>query len=182
MDRFELAVTPSGSEPTIGRWLGALVEIRERTERLVRDLDPALLDWEGPDGTENSASCLLYHVAGVEMGWLWGEIKERTDLPPEVEELFPWGAYEDGSRRLKRVPNIPLSEHLARLERSRAIFLREMKDMSLDEWRRLRPDPQDQEYECTPEWVVFHLVEHEAAHAGQISSLIQRGRRAFGNG
>ena len=46
--------------------------------------------------------------------------------------------------------------------------------MDLAEWRRLRPPVNEQNYETTPEWAVFHLIEHEAGHAFQISSLKAR--------
>lgn len=72
---------------------------------------------------------------------------------------------------------VPLAEHVGRLNRSREVFLKELKKISFAEWRRLHLDPQDGEYEVTPEWVVFHLVEHEAGHAFQISSLKARGTR-----
>lgn len=45
--------------------------------------------------------------------------------------------------------------------------------MDLAEWRRLRPPVNEQNYETPPEWAIFHLIEHEAGHAFQISSLIR---------
>ena len=120
---------------------------------------------------------LLYHIALVEMGWLYGDVKGMTELPPAVKQDFPFHDREEGRNRLTRVLGVPLAEHVRRLNRSREIFLKEFEGISSAEWRRLRLDPQDGEYEVTPEWVVFHLVEHEAGHAFQISSLKARGTR-----
>ena len=69
--------------------------------------------------------------------------------------------------------------HLSRLERSRATFLEAFRGMSLGEWRRPRRPGDRADYAVTPEWVVFHLVEHEAGHAFQISSLKARASRLF---
>lgn len=165
-----------GIAPEIGRWLWALEEVRSRTLRIIGDLDQRLIDWEGHDGRENSIGSLLYHIADVEMGWLWGEILERTEMPPEILGLLPFG---NESGCLARVTGRPLSEHISLLGRTRTILRREMAGISLEEWRRLRLDPTDREYEATPEWVIFHLIEHEAMHTGQISSLKARGRRCF---
>jgi hypothetical protein len=77
------------------------------------------------------------------------------------------------------VLGIPLTEHVARLDRSREVFLQEFQGISSDEWRRLRRplDFEEVNYEVTPEWAVFHLGEHEAGHAFQISSQKARGTR-----
>ena len=171
-----------GYAPEIGRWMWALQEVRRRTLRLVKDLDERILDWEGPDGRENAIGSLLYHIALVEMSWLYGDVMQRDDLPSTLKPDFPFGMQEaDG--HLTRVLGVPLAAHVARLNRSREVFLQEFRAISPDEWRRLRR-PHDFEkvnYEVTPEWAVFHLVEHEAGHAFQISALKARARRFFGS-
>jgi uncharacterized damage-inducible protein DinB len=167
-----------GYAPEIGRWLWALQDVRQRyTLRLIKDLDERLIDWEGPDGQENAIGSLLYHIADVEMGWLYGEVMGLTEPPPAVMQLLPLPGREPGGKRLTRVLGVPLAQHVERLDRTREIFLKELAGMSPAEWRKLRPDPQGGDYEATPEWVVFHLVEHEAGHAFQISSLKARGTR-----
>lgn len=169
-----------GSDPEIGRWLWALSDVRRRyTLRLTKDLDERLVDWEGPDGQENAIGSLLYHIAHVEVGWLYGDLMGLTDLPSVVKPLFPFPSREQASKRLTRVLKVPLAEHLARLDRSREAFLNEIKRFSPDDWHRLRrpPDFEEVQYEVTPAWAVFHLIEHEAGHAFQISSLKARGTR-----
>ncbi len=176
----QLQITPlDGYDPEIGRWLWALQDVRRRyTLRFVKNLDPRLVDWEGPDGQENAIGSLLYHIARVELGWLYGG-RDSIDLPPAVKPDFPFPSREPDRNHLTRVLGIPLAEHVARLDRSREVFLRELQGISSDEWRRLRrpPDFEQVKYEVTPEWAVFHLVEHEAGHAFQISSLKARGTR-----
>jgi uncharacterized damage-inducible protein DinB len=166
-----------GYAPEIGRWLWAMNEVRRRTLRLVEGLDQRTLDWAGADGRENAIGTLLYHIAAVEMGWLFIDIKEG-DLPPHVKHDFPFDTASNG--RLTPVLQTPLAEHLRRLESSRKIFLDSLKEMSIEDWRQFR-QPGDEDYAVTPEWAVFHLVEHEAGHAFQISSLKARARRLFGS-
>lgn len=166
-------------EPEIGRWLWAMEEVRRRTIRLASDLDQRSIDWRGPDGEENSIGSLLYHIGLVETSWLFVDIL-RQDFPPSVQADFPF-AMVGGDRRLTNVTSVPVTEHLRRLDRSREVFLSNARGLSLDEWRRLR-SPDDADYEVTPEWAIFHLVEHEAGHAFQISALRKRAQRFFERG
>jgi uncharacterized damage-inducible protein DinB len=169
----------SGYPDEIGRWLWAMEELRRTTLQLVEGLDQATLDWEGPDGRDNAIGSLLYHIALVEMSWLHYDLLLQKEFPPEVKSDFPFEGWSAQSV-LTRVPNVSLGDHLGRLERSRSIFLDAFRGMTLDEWRRLRSPDGDEH--VTPEWVVFHLVEHEAGHGFQISAMKGRVSRFFGGG
>ncbi|HYF80956.1 MAG TPA: DinB family protein [Symbiobacteriaceae bacterium] len=177
--REVLQVRPlSGYPDEIGRWLWAMRAVRGKTLWVVEGLDQAALDWEGPDGRENSIGSLLYHIAGVEIGWLYTDILGQK-FPPEVERELPFDRWttEGG---MGRVTNASLADHMGRLERIRSIFLDTLSGMTLDDWRRLR-SPEGENYDVTPEWAIFHLVEHEAGHTAQISSLKRRARHFFGH-
>lgn len=173
----QLQTTPlDGYDPEIGRWLWALQDVRRRyTLRLVKDLDERLVDWEGPDGQENAIGSLLYHIAHVEMGWLFGDLLLQPDFPERVKPDFPYPS-RGPDKRLTPVLGESLKSHLGRLTRSREVFLETFREIPAEEWRRLR-HPEGEDYAVTPEWAVFHLVEHEAGHAFQISSLKARGTR-----
>lgn len=171
-----LQVEPlAGFVPEIGVWLWAMEATRSRTLRHVHDLPQEVVDWTGPGGFENSIGSLLYHIAIVELGWLFGDTLLRPDLMPEDE--FPFEPFTGG--RITPVAGVPLSEHVARLNRTRATFLRHLRDLQPEEWSRPR-EPEGEDYAVTPAWAVFHLVEHEAGHAAQIASLRKRARAAMG--
>ncbi|QDT91131.1 DinB family protein [Gimesia algae] len=172
----ELKIDPlEARDPEIGRWLWALAEVRQRTLRLVQDCDLRLLDWRGPDGKENSIGSILYHIAIVEMSWLYFDLQQQ-EFPPSVNELLPI-PMADADDKVSQVTDVPLAEHINRLHATREIAFSIFQKMDLAEWRRLRPPVNDQPYETTPEWAVFHLIEHEAGHAFQISSLTARWNR-----
>lgn len=161
-----------GYPPEIAVWLWAMEETREKTKAYVNGISQETVDWAGPEGNENSIGTLLYHLAAVEMGWLYGDILEQ----PFPEEDFPFPMTTKG--RLAPVMGVPLEDHLARLDRCRDIFLDIMKGMTLDHWSRLR-SPADEDYSVSPAWAVFHLVEHEAGHAAQIGVMKKRARSAL---
>ena len=166
------------ADPEIGRWLWALEEARKRTLKLAQGLEQRVLDWEGPDGLENSIGTLLCHLAAVEMGWLHIDLLGR-EIPEEVMRNFPFSHDRDDEGRLVRVPGASFAEHEARLHATRRIILAEFQDMPVERWRRLCKPMEGDAYECTPEWVVFHLVEHEAGHAYQIAALKRRAGLQF---
>jgi len=162
-----------GYEPEMGRCFWALEAVRRRTLTLVEGVDQPTLDWEGPDGREDSIGSLLYHIASSEMRWLFQDILQQ-DFP-----LFANAdvRYRDDHGKLTRVLGVPLADHLACLHRSREFLLETCRTMSLAEWRRSRRPANRRDYEVTPEWIIFHLVEHEAGHAFQISALKARATR-----
>ena len=171
-----LAISPvDAAVPEIGRWLGALEEVRRKTIETVADCEQACLDWCGPDGSENPIGALLYHVGLVEMSWLYLDLL-RTELPPDVKALFPWPS-RDEAKRLTRVPGRSAAQRLETLATSRKILLEVLGGIDAAEWRRLRTPIDGLDYETNPEWVVFHLIEHEAGHTAQMASLKARWSR-----
>ena len=175
MEKYEVAPLP-GYVDVIGCWLWAMQETRAQTLRLLQHeaLDQSLLDWGGPEGDENTIGSLLYHIAEVKMGWLWGNIKGLLEMPPKTQEFFPFESEYEETGRITNVLGVPLSEHIARLERSREIFLCEARSIPGPEWQALQPDPLDSSYEASPEWILYHLIEHEMEHNEQISAVLTR--------
>jgi uncharacterized damage-inducible protein DinB len=158
----------------IGRWLWMLEEVRRHTLETVEDIGQAVLDWRGQGGEENSIGSLLYHVAIVEMDWLFFDIRGKASFPEKITALFPLPMRTD--QKLTHVPGVARVEAVQRLDESRRVFLDDLSSMSLEDWRRART-PVDAGYHVTPEWVVFHLVEHEARHADQVRFLKVRASR-----
>ncbi len=152
-------------EPAIGPWLWALQDARQRTMGQLEGLTPAVIDWLPPDGG-SSIGTILYHIADIEADWLYAEVLEQS-FPPEVAALFPF-ATRDSQGHLTQVPGFSLEEHLRRLEAVRALLLGVFQQMDLSDFRRVRSL---EYYDVTPEWVLHHLMQHEAEHRSQIGAL-----------
>jgi uncharacterized damage-inducible protein DinB len=165
----QLLVEPlGGSVPEIGRGLWALEDTRQRMARSLEGIDPAVIDWCPPEGG-NTIGTLLYHIAAIEADWLFTDVLQH-EFPPELEPLFPFDV-RDNQGRLVAVQNVSLEEHLGRLAATRAILLASFRDMDVEEYRRLR---HMEEYSVTPEWVLHHLMQHEAEHRGHMAELRAR--------
>ncbi len=164
--------------PEVGIWLGAMQTLRSgllnslgRIERA--DWGEDFLDWRGPTGDDNSVGSLLYHIAVAELGWLYFDIM-LGDTPADLEELLPFPGWDE-KERLTHVPGRTLQQHLDLLAEARRRFLAHVSPMALEDWRNLRA-PEGDDYAATPEWIVFHLVEHEAGHMYEIHRMVRKWR------
>lgn len=165
----QLQVLPlPAPDPAIGRALWQLEAARGRLLEALNSLDDnqEQLEWEPYDGG-NSVGTLLYHIAAIEVDWLYTEVLEK-DFSPEVVDLFPYPV-RDENGRLFPVTAVSLHTHLHRLAATRQQLLATYAQMSLADFRRARQMPR---YHVTPEWVLFHLTQHETEHRGQIQEIL----------
>ncbi len=162
-----------GYGPEIGRWLWALEDGRRLTKEVLAGIDPRAVDWAPPEGG-NSIGTILYHLALIEADWLYVEVLGQESYPDEVMALLPH-TDRDARGRLTGVQGVGLDEHLGRLDAIRDRLLAAFREMSLEEFRRTRHLP---DYDVTPEWVIHHLIQHEAEHRGQIGLLRELAGRA----
>ncbi len=158
--------TYAAANPLIARQLWLLQDTRRRTLEALEGINQLVLDWDYPPG-QNAIGTLLYHIAAIEVDWLFVEIREQPDFLPEVHSLFPWDV-RDSSGRLIVVQGLSLAEHLERLSQARIWLVETLAIMSLAEYQRPR---HFEKYDVTPEWVLHHLMQHEAEHRGEIGLI-----------
>ncbi|WP_407570132.1 DinB family protein [Deinococcus altitudinis] len=143
--------------------LAVLHEARARTLATVSELKRGLDD-SAPGG--HSAGTLLYHIAAIELDWLYAEVRQEA-FPAEAEAWFPLDVRGEGGR-LNVLTGEGLERHLARLTWVRGLLDGTFASMSVAELRRPR---ELEAYTVTPEWVLMHLALHEAHHVGQLALL-----------
>ncbi len=170
--RKTLALSPIAGDPELGRWLAALEDARRDTLRQLEGVTDAMVDWY-PDAPLNSIGTLLYHIALIEAAWVAEEILELADEPTELVVLLPWSDREDdggvGNKdRLSRVDGQSLPQHLARLEGVRSWTRTHLESMSNADFHRMRALA---DYDVAPDWVLHHILQHEAEHRSHIAWL-----------
>lgn len=165
-DRTIFVLEPLADDPEVGRWLAALEDARRDTIRELSDVTPQMLDWL-PDAPLNSIGTLLYHIALIETSWLLDDIFEGEPSPEWLRALLPF-TDRDGSGRLIQVDRVPIEIHLERLRTIRQYLLERLRPMSNDNLHRVR---HLESYDAAPDWVLHHLLQHEAEHRSHIAWL-----------
>jgi uncharacterized damage-inducible protein DinB len=164
---------PPGFSPGIGRYVAQLAETRRALLGNVEGLTPEQLSWHPNDGTESIGTHLL-HVAAIEWSWVFEEIFRRSD-----DDYDGWEEALPLRLGLPQVRDQPLAYYTDRLERVRAEVIEALRGLTDDDLPRLVADaspPPDEEPGSslyTIDWILFHLVHHEAHHAGQVELLVR---------
>jgi uncharacterized damage-inducible protein DinB len=153
------------TDPIIGLALWGLEDARRRTRDALKGVNPSALDWQ-LDGRGHSIATLMYHIAAIEMDWLHTEVME-SQPSPEIVKFFPHDV-RDAAGRLTIVKGETLPTLWARLDAVRALLLETFKTMSLAEYRRVRVLDS---YDVSAEWVLYHLMQHEAEHRDELIRL-----------
>lgn len=168
MQRRSLLVSPLPEyEKEIGRWLWCLEDVRRTLIIELTGISQKTLDTKIDE--RQTIGSLLYHIAYIEADWLYVEVL-GTEWDSEVRSLFPLECKsEDGT--LTHIEGQSLEEHFHRLKTVREVFLSYFRKMDLLNWRKPRVL---EHYDVTPEWVVYHLIEHESHHRGQIFQLLSK--------
>ena len=162
--REVLMLGPDADDPEVGRWLAAMEDARRDTVRELASVTAPMVDWQPPLLLE-SIGTLLYHVALIEASWLWDEIL-AGEKPPVWLDAELHVHDRDATGRLTRVEGEPLERHLERLERIRRDLVDRLRPMSNADFHTLRHlEP----YDAAPDWVLHHLLQHEAEHRSHIA-------------
>ena len=159
-------------EPEIGRALWRLEDTRQRTLQRLDRLDPALLDWTAPE-SGNSIGSILYHIAAIEADYLYADTLDQP-FPDEVIGMFPYEVREEHGR-LTPMRGYDLEWYLRRLEDVRRRVLDTFRAMDMADYQRVR---QLDYADITPEWMLHHLMQHEAEHRGELAALRARAEAA----
>ena len=162
--REVLTLEPIAEDPEVGRWLAALEDARRDTLRELATVTVPMVDWQ-PPFLLDSIGTLLYHVALIEADWLLEEILAGEE-PPDWLAAALHAPDRDAAGRLTRIDGEPLERLAARRERLRTLFMDRLRPMSNADFHTLRHlEP----YDVAPDWVLHHLLQHEAEHRSHIA-------------
>lgn len=158
-----------GFDPQVGLYVAQLAEIRHELLRQTANLTPGQLSWYPHEQVESIGTQLL-QVEAIEWSWVFEDILGRPG-----EDYDGWEEGLPLRLGLPQVRDKPLAYFTDRLERVREEALTALRGLTDDDLSRLIPlAPVKPVTEvCTVDWVLFHLVHHEAHHAGQVELLVR---------
>jgi uncharacterized damage-inducible protein DinB len=161
-----------GFTPQVGRYVAQLTEVRDDLKHEVSGLTIPQLHWHPNDHTESIATLLL-HCDAVEWSWLHEVVLGR----PSSEYTGDWSEAMPIRVGVPQVTGMPVEYYLHKLDATRAntlAILRGFTDADLSRLVGEADPPPGQEKRSrlfTIDWVIWHIIEHEATHVGQIELL-----------
>lgn len=157
---------PPGFTPEIGRFVAMLEDTRRRTKRYLEGLSAEQLAWY-PNDTVESIGTILLHIAAVEHSYIQEDIMRRP-MGEEWKIAFPlrFGIPQISGRELSY-----FLEKLDSVREATETVLKSLTDNDLK--RMISPldpgEPGNQQIEFSIEYLLYHLIGHEAHHRGQIA-------------
>ena len=146
-----------------------LADCRLLTMDSIKNLRFDMLYWRR-NNLDTNISDLLYHIAYVEADWLYTDVLERK-IPEELTKHLSYSD-RDSQGRLVHIGEEELESSLIRMDKVRTKLNGTYANMDMKEFRRLR---HSEKHDVSPEWVLHHLLQHEAEHRGQINLLKRLG-------
>lgn len=158
-------------DPSVGLALWVLQDARRRTLGELEDLREEWLDLVPPMG-HNTLRSILYHMGSTEVHWLYTVLQQEP--PANMKALFPDDDRDDVGN-LAKLTGESLDTYLEKMALARQHFIDIYKTMSAEEFHKLRPIIHwtGETHHITPERVLYHLVNHDAEHRGELVMIIQ---------
>ncbi len=150
--------------PRVALLYSQLVEVRKNLLKMIKGIDDSVLDYTPDKRKVETIGTLLLHIAGVEWSWLISDLEEREFSFKKWQKAFPLRKGVDQPQLVGK----GLTFYLDKLDEVRKEVYDKMKELT-DEDLDTIVKPED--YEFTIEWILYHVIEHEAMHLGQISLL-----------
>lgn len=167
-----------GYAPQVGRYVAQMTQVRDDLKREVEGLTIAQLDWHPGEQTE-SIGTLLLHLDAIEWSWINEDIfgTPSDDYPGEWSEAMPIRV------GVPQVQGRPLEWYLEKLNATREHTLETLRGFTDTDLSRLvgeaetEPGVERRSRLYTIDWIIWHIIQHEAAHVGQIELLRRLGPR-----
>jgi uncharacterized damage-inducible protein DinB len=161
-----------GFTPQIGRYVAQLTEVRDDLKHEVAGLSIAQLDWH-PNEQVESIGTLLLHCDAVEWSWMHEDVLGRSsdDYTGDWAEAMPIRVGAE------QVTGRPVEYYLEKLDATRERTLEILRGFTDEDLSRLvgeaepRPGEEKRARLFTIDWVIWHIIEHEATHVGQVEFL-----------
>lgn len=176
--------TPTGFDPASQAMVARLAWMIEDQWRImlasVEGASPELLQWQAAPG-RNTIGMLLLHCITAELWWMAIRMEGVANEAAEARftELAGFGMDDDGlplgedSLAPANLDGKDLAFFVEKIERCRALtvqMLRGVRDENLGERIQYRGGS-GIDVVVSKEWILYHVLEHLAQHAGQVALL-----------
>ena len=129
--------------------------VRQELYQAIKDLTQEQLDWHSKNHPWSVAD-ILRHIAAVEAWWIDGVVLNNCK-EPEAAEF-------DQATTLPQINTI--------LEKYYQMFSDYLRDSDMDDWDEVFYHVKQVDEKVSKRWLVWHVVEHQARHRGQMHMLM----------
>ncbi|MEO6694970.1 MAG: DinB family protein [Ignavibacteria bacterium] len=150
-----------------------LEDLRKITLEGVKHLNREQLFSEPIKG-EASIGSYLMHLAEVDIYWL--EVLSGIEQPNELKvKCFYNKWYDSGDDFDPPKETLDINEYLNVNESTRKNFLdhvSSLEEIELED--KIIRKGKNKDFEISKKWIIYHIIEHEAHHRGQMFMLIRK--------
>lgn len=150
--------------PRVSYWYSMLQEVRERLLNIIDDLNDEMLDFTPNEKNFETIGTLLLHIVAIEWSWVFEDIDGLEMDYEKFKHAFALRSDVD----IPQLKGKNKQFYLNQLKEVREkVFhrLTKFSDEDLDEIVESNAD------KFSIEWILFHILEHETMHIGQILLL-----------
>jgi uncharacterized damage-inducible protein DinB len=156
---------PGGEETAVAYLKGIMEDARTTTLQQIAKLSRAEFHWQYAEGW-NTVGALLSHVAAIEHFFRIEFVEGRKLSDEENKRWEP--ALDMGEHLPKLITGNTVEYYVKMLGESRTMMLESMKALTVADLTK-RTEGYDPVEGCNLAWVLYHMVEDEIYHRGQIA-------------
>ncbi len=149
-------------EPRIAQLYAMLQKVREKLLKRIDGLTKKELDYTPDEKSVETIGTLLLHIAAVEWSWIF---EDMDGLEMDYEK---WKHAFSLREDIPQIKGQGLQFYIEQLAEVREEVLKRLSDMTDSQLSHL---VELNQAVVSIEWILFHIIEHEAMHIGQISML-----------
>lgn len=147
--------------------VGMLIDVRLTTWQTVQHLRVEELDWQYKAGW-NTIGALLSHITALEHYFRIEYVEHRKLTEAENQQWEP--ALDMGKYLPQLITGQPIDTYQASLTASRQLLFEALKNVTFEDFTK-QIEGYDADTGCNLAWVLFHMIEDEIYHRGQISMI-----------
>ena len=148
----------------IGHWLGQFLEVRNNLLDLLEKIPEEAIDFTPDERKIESIGTLLFHIAAIEWSWIFEDIDGKEFKEEEWKYAFALRPSVNIPQLTGKEKNYYIQK-ITRVREDVITRIQQMNDKDLD--RIIIVDKRS----VTIEWILYHIIEHEAIHLGQINLI-----------
>lgn len=133
--------------------------------------------FEPPVKGEFPIGAYLMHMAEVDLGWLATLSQDSVEISDDIKKRSYYNSWYDawgddiGEPPKEAIERQVYFDTIAETRKMLLDYINTMTDEDLEQ--TITRKHGDREHSFTKKWIIYHLIEHEAHHRGQMFMLIR---------